>query len=587
MSKKGFTLVELTVAMALAGTLAVTSAQESQFKQLQDEARMLGNEIFNYNTGVSRFIATQTSGAPLNVTYTGSAWLKSTSCADGLSSDAYLDCTVLPNDHTTKFRIQPRTTLVTQADGSIDARTIWDTVIGTDGQAASSVMGIAAMVASGSYVTQAEDAAAAYQLPTVFCPNIATVSASISAICDTDRNTIVSRAQITPSLNPWLRTDHLNAMNHVIEFSDGISLESNSDLQSLENRTDNAWLRQVVNVARISNQPGSGQSLTLGGTTGDGIYSDSMLVDNNLLNGAVIVDADHAVMGDMFGAANVFISGNITGDGDLTIENDIETVSGDINALQGQITGETLYSVEDTLVGQDLQVNRDITAKNDIYAENILYTDEVRTFTDPKDFTSGGYLVDMNGSSRLGNLSIEGNLTAGGRVKFTNKVTEYSSCSGSYSLGGGLTESLDSSLSMSTKGNLVICQGGKWEPVNSTPSGTYAYYATSSCPSGWVKANGSNGTQDLRGLFIRAWDDGAGRDSGRSLRSWQNEAFKSHNHKYNYTEADPKTSTDGDHYWYFDSVPASNQGKKYRTTTSTGGSETRPINRAMLACMKK
>ncbi len=45
------------------------------------------------------------------------------------------------------------------------------------------------------------------------------------------------------------------------------------------------------------------------------------------------------------------------------------------------------------------------------------------------------------------------------------------------------------------------------------------------CPSGWGMANGTNGTPDLRGEFVRGWDGtGAlakGIDPGRTIASSQ------------------------------------------------------------------
>ncbi|MEH6564572.1 MAG: phage tail protein [Halopseudomonas sp.] len=82
------------------------------------------------------------------------------------------------------------------------------------------------------------------------------------------------------------------------------------------------------------------------------------------------------------------------------------------------------------------------------------------------------------------------------------------------------------------------------------PSGLVAHFARSSAPTGWLKANGAAvgrvayadlfaaiGTTfgagdgfntfnlpDLRGEFVRGWDDGRGVDAGRLLGSWQNAA---------------------------------------------------------------
>jgi phage-related tail fiber protein len=55
-------------------------------------------------------------------------------------------------------------------------------------------------------------------------------------------------------------------------------------------------------------------------------------------------------------------------------------------------------------------------------------------------------------------------------------------------------------------------------------------YNLASCPSGWIPANGTSGTPDLRGEFIRGLDSGRGVDTGRVLASWQIDIFKSHTH---------------------------------------------------------
>ena len=67
------------------------------------------------------------------------------------------------------------------------------------------------------------------------------------------------------------------------------------------------------------------------------------------------------------------------------------------------------------------------------------------------------------------------------------------------------------------------------------PAGTIAAFNGSTCPAGWVKANGTNGTPDLRGEFIRGLDDGRGIDTGRVLASAQAGANAAHTHTINVT----------------------------------------------------
>lgn len=50
------------------------------------------------------------------------------------------------------------------------------------------------------------------------------------------------------------------------------------------------------------------------------------------------------------------------------------------------------------------------------------------------------------------------------------------------------------------------------------------------CPSGWVVADGHNSIPDLRGVYVRGWDNGAGVDPGRTLGSYQADMFLQHSH---------------------------------------------------------
>lgn len=173
--------------------------------------------------------------------------------------------------------------------------------------------------------------------------------------------------------------------------------------------------------------------------------------------------------------------------------------------------------------------------------------------------------------------------------------------------------------------------------------GDIKYTSRTTAPTGWLKANGAAisrtayadlfsaiGTMygdgdgfntfnlpDLRGEFLRGWDDGRGVDSGRSLGSSQGESLKSHNHsgttndagehshpysdsyhieKYNGPHSNHSVSTqagsgdrdfDNTRIWYINRNTSS-AGKHDHpfTTNLTGGPETRPRNVALLACIK-
>lgn len=63
----------------------------------------------------------------------------------------------------------------------------------------------------------------------------------------------------------------------------------------------------------------------------------------------------------------------------------------------------------------------------------------------------------------------------------------------------------------------------KWNELVSytVPPGAVMAFNLASCPTGWSAANGSGGTPDLRGEFIRGLDSGRGVDSARGLATSQ------------------------------------------------------------------
>ena len=165
--------------------------------------------------------------------------------------------------------------------------------------------------------------------------------------------------------------------------------------------------------------------------------------------------------------------------------------------------------------------------------------------------------------------------------------------------------------------------------INTTPAGAVQFFAMDTAPVGWLKANGAAlsrttyanlfaaiGTRfgegdgsttinlpDLRGLFLRGWDDGRGLDKNRELGSWQIDG----------TISDKDKDKDKDKVIIHRSIGYSNeynnkvlieqnnlkQETMYKTnmaSTAAFGSErpidlnrqseVRPLNVALLACIK-
>ena len=115
-------------------------------------------------------------------------------------------------------------------------------------------------------------------------------------------------------------------------------------------------------------------------------------------------------------------------------------------------------------------------------------------------------------------------------------------------------------------------------------------YPKATPPEGFLLMNGQSITQaqypilfslygsnlpDMRGMFIRGWDNGRGYDSGRSLLSGQWDSFQAHSHNIvNIAGSDglPDTGVTVGEY-----VGDASLNDTYRTTT-IGGPETRPKN---------
>lgn len=141
--------------------------------------------------------------------------------------------------------------------------------------------------------------------------------------------------------------------------------------------------------------------------------------------------------------------------------------------------------------------------------------------------------------------------------------------------------------------------------------GTVAFHAKSAAPAGWLKCNGgavsrttyaelfaeigtSFGAGDgsttfnlpeLRGEFVRAWDDGRGVDPSRVFGSAQADAFRTHGHSFSTDWGSNFNSGQTVNNGLVATVPGTGT-LLAASIGSTGGTETRPRNIALLACIK-
>lgn len=171
----------------------------------------------------------------------------------------------------------------------------------------------------------------------------------------------------------------------------------------------------------------------------------------------------------------------------------------------------------------------------------------------------------------------------------------------------------------------------KLKDYSGNPVGTIISVASSTAPTGYLKANGalisrtayvdlfeSIGTTfgegdgsttfalpDLRGEFIRGFDNGRGLDTGRTFGSNQNDAYLNHSHTansnstgahthtvrlYNATNSTNNLTAAGSTYSDAGASTTSTSGAHTHTITvdnsTTGSNETRPKNIALLYCIK-
>ncbi|GLC97858.1 hypothetical protein Tamer19_72670 [Cupriavidus sp. TA19] len=137
--------------------------------------------------------------------------------------------------------------------------------------------------------------------------------------------------------------------------------------------------------------------------------------------------------------------------------------------------------------------------------------------------------------------------------------------------------------------------------------GSIVFHAKNAAPSGWLKANGAAvsratyadlfaeiGTTfgagdgsttfnlpELRGEFLRGWDDSRGIDSGRTFGSWQADLLKSHNHTYQAFSTGPGAGGPA-----YTSNGSGSPSTPATDNNAGGGSETRSRNIALLGIIK-
>lgn len=181
----------------------------------------------------------------------------------------------------------------------------------------------------------------------------------------------------------------------------------------------------------------------------------------------------------------------------------------------------------------------------------------------------------------------------------------------------GVTPSAGMVSYITSIGELQLYNGTTWDSIPVTAPGAVMYFARNTAPTGWLKANGASlsrttyaslfaaiGTTygsvnassftipDLRGEFVRGWDDSRGVDSSRGFGSFQDQDWKgfyqtntgqntgSYSHGPVYMGKGIYASFTGNMFTGYWAAPAAAIGASWDT------SEVRPRNVALLACIK-
>lgn len=129
--------------------------------------------------------------------------------------------------------------------------------------------------------------------------------------------------------------------------------------------------------------------------------------------------------------------------------------------------------------------------------------------------------------------------------------------------------------------------------IIAAPEGAVVAFNLGACPEGWAPADGTNGTPNLQGMFVRGRDvpGTTDPDGTRALAASQQDAFQGHIHQISVatnpsfvgTYAGKSDNTNGDGSLLTTTSPS---------TDGTNGTprianETRPKNVALTYCMRK
>ena len=302
-------------------------------------------------------------------------------------------------------------------------------------------------------------------------------------------------------------------------------------------------------------------------------------------------------------------SGSIASSGNLTIGERITFALGETidNVVDGwvRITGDLNVTSTIMLGGKVLSNNGGKLKWGGVDIDtnvSVMYAQNASGSKNPLALDSGGALKLTIASLNSGVWEVIGGVTRlvnPMNVNISGTLTVY----GDANITGDLYVN-ESSIYLGDK--KISSEGGvlTFDGTNVTPTGMIVAFNLSSCPSGWTEANGSNGTPDLRGIFVRGAgvsgvvDYANGTDMSANYGEYLNDSLQEHKHNiarsdgalaltWNNGGSELRATTVSDGL-------ASNPYQAYSTVTAgtaygtpRTGAETAPASFALTYCVKE
>jgi microcystin-dependent protein len=290
-----------------------------------------------------------------------------------------------------------------------------------------------------------------------------------------------------------------------------------------------------------------------------------------------IINGETLIQNSLTVSTNGFINSNLTVGGDITLQN-----GGNINNVTiGSNTDSVDIRALNTAEVGKLRIRESTTDYELIFGNPTLSQPNLFSIIVKKDGTNNLYIKNNYTNSDVSAPLWIDKATGAVNIKNLNV--------------GAIKNIIDEGTEGTSNANR-----------NYIPPGAIMMFSSMTIPEGWLECNGSEQLisdyrelyniiqqiyktnsgldvttkfqlPDLRGMFVRGWDNGRGVDVGRNLGTSQDDELKSHAHTWTAGSTDNTGTSPG---------AAGGILNNNFTTNSVGGTETRPKNLALVYCIK-